>query len=207
MSKEGAAYMIPVTLQAEPSDFDTNVRQSGFAWLRSNGIDPNNPPPKASDLPAYWQRYTKQLWDAYSGVCAYLAIFFEFSTGAASTDHFIAKSQNAGKAYEWDNYRLSCLGANRNKNKFDDVLDPIGLAPETLFLNLVNGAIFPNPLLTVNQKNDAINTINRLELDSPDNRRWRAARYSYYLNNDWSLNILEQLAPFVHYEIIRQGLI
>ena len=100
------------------------------------------------------------------GVCAYLAIFFEWSTGAGSTDHFIAKSLNAGDAYEWSNYRLSCLGPNRNKNKFDDVLDPIGLTPNTFVINFASGMIAPNPALSSAQKVAARKTIRRLKLDS-----------------------------------------
>lgn len=108
--------MIPVKLQPEPDDFDKKVRQPGQTWLADHGIAPDAPPPKAADLPNYWIRSNKQLWDAYSGVCAYLAIYFEWVTGAATTDHFVAKSKHAGDAYEWVNYRLSCLGPNRKKH-------------------------------------------------------------------------------------------
>lgn len=104
--------MIPVVLQPEPADFDEKVRQPGLRWLTANGINPDNPPPRATALPNYWNRSNRQLWEAYSGMCAYLAIFFEWVTGASSTDHFIAKSRHAGNAYEWNNFRLSCLGAN-----------------------------------------------------------------------------------------------
>ena len=169
--------MIPVTLQPEPADFNTEVRQRGLTWLETQGIDLNAAPPKASKLPSYWSYSNKQLWEAYSGVCAYLAIFFEWSTGAASTDHFIAKSLNAGDAYEWSNYRLSCLAPNRNKNKFDDVLDPIGLTPNTFVINFASGKIAPNKALSSAQKVAARKTIRRLKLDSPDNNKMRAQHY------------------------------
>lgn len=195
--------MIPVTLQPEPADFDTEVRLRGQAWLGEKGIDPNAAPPKASNLPNYWSRSNKQLWEAYSGVCAYLAIFFEWSTGTASTDHFIAKSKNAGDAYEWSNYRLSCLGPNRNKNKFDDVLDPIGLAPNTFVINFASGKIAPNPALSLVQKAAARKTIRRLKLDSPENNKMRTQHYQDYLVGDCSLNFLQRKSPFVHAEIVR----
>lgn len=137
--------MIPVTLKPEPENFDTDVRQRGHAWLGEKGIALTKAPPKASILPTYWRCSNKQLWEAYFGVCAYLAIYFEWVTGASSTDHFIAKSRHAGDAYEWNNYRLCCMGANRNKTKFDDVLDPFSLAPDTFILNLVTGCIKANP--------------------------------------------------------------
>ena len=198
--------MIPVALQPEPADFDTKVRQKGHAWLGARGIALNAAPPKASKLPNYWSHSNKQLWEAYSGVCAYLAIFFEWGTGAASTDHFIAKSLNAGDAYEWSNYRLSCLGPNRNKNKFDDVLDPIGLAPNTFVINFASGKIAPNPALSPALKAAARKTIRRLKLGSPDNNKMRAQHYTDYIAGDCSLNFLQRKSPFVHSEIVRQRL-
>lgn len=165
--------MIPVALQPEPADFDIKVRQRGHAWLWRQGIALNAAPPRAADLPNYWSHSNKQLWEAYSGVCAYLAIFFEWSTGAASTDHFVPKSLNAGDAYEWSNYRLSCLGPNRNKHKFDDVLDPIGLTPNTFVVNFASGSISPNPAMSTAQRKAARKTIRRLKLDSAENNNMR----------------------------------
>ncbi len=198
--------MIPVTLQPEPSNFDADVRQPGITWLNSKGIALNAPPPAKTKFKPCWQACTEQLWESYSGTCAYLAIFFEFSTGAASTDHFIAKSKDAGQAYEWNNYRLSALGPNRNKNKFDDVLDPIGLAPDTFELNLSNGKISPNKALPPKAKAEARKTITRLKLDSPTNRKMRARHFLNYLRNNDEVG-LRELSPFVWYEAKRQGLL
>lgn len=199
--------MIPVALQPEPADFDAKVRQPGHAWLARHGIARDQPPPSPSSLPNYWSQSNKQLWDANSGVCAYLAIFFEWTTGAASTDHFIAKSRNAGDAYEWDNYRLSCLDANRKKNRFDDVLDPVGLAPNTFIINFASGEIRPNPSLKSDVLAAARKTIRRLKLDSPENNEMRARHFQNYINKDWALSYVQWASPFVYAEIIRQGLV
>jgi uncharacterized protein (TIGR02646 family) len=207
LQKKGLVEMIPVTQQAEPADFDAKVRQPGLKWLADEGIALNAPPPKASDLPAYWSKSNRQLWDAYSGVCAYLAIYFEWVIGAESTDHFIAKSKNAGHAYEWSNYRLSCLGANRNKREFDDLLDPIGLKRDTFVLNLSDGAIKPNPALDAADQAAASNTIKRLKLDSPDCNAMRAKHYSNYIKKGVSGKFLKEHSPFVWYEAQRQGLL
>ena len=198
--------MIPVTLQPEPPDFKQEVRQKGHDWLNSKGIALNVAPPKGTKLPNYWSHSNKQLWDAYSGVCAYLAIYFEWSTGASSTDHFVAKSRHAGDAYEWNNYRLACLGANRTKNKFDDVLDPIGLAHDTFFLNLSSGLIKANPALTRSLKAAVRKTITRLKLNSAENKQMRAKHYSQYLRHKDPIT-LKELSPFVWYEAQRQGLL
>ncbi len=198
--------MIPVTLQPEPEDFNKEVRQKGLKWLEEKGIDPAFAPTKASELPNYWRHSNKQLWEAYSGICAYLAIYFEWGTGASSTDHFIAKSENAGQAYEWSNYRLSCLGSNRNKHKFDDVLDPIGLHPDTFFINFVSGEIYPNPSLNPDEHALAYKTIKRLKLDSAENNKMRAEHYGTYVSRDCKLNFLLSKSPFVYAEIVRQRL-
>lgn len=198
--------MIPVTLQQEPGDFDEKVRKKGHAWLVGEGIALNAVPPKASGLPNYWSHSNKQLWDKYSGVCAYLAIYFEWVTGAASTDHFVAKSKHAGDAYEWNNYRLSSMGANRNKNKFDDVLDPIGLAADTFVLNLASGEISPNAKLSAADKAAARKTIKRLKLDSPDHNAMRGRHFTQYARHG-DQQTLKELNPFVWYEAQRQGLL
>ena len=198
--------MIPVILQQEPADFHQRVRQPGYQWLASKGIDLNSVPPKVSDLPHYWTRCNKQLWDAYSGICAYLAIYFEWVTGTSSTDHFVAKSRHAGNAYEWNNYRLSSLAPNRNKGAFDDILDPIDLQTETFILNLANGRIIPNPTLNADYKRSASITIQRLKLDSPDHNSMRARHFSRYLRSK-DEQTLKELSPFVWYEAQRQGLL
>ncbi len=198
--------MIPICLQPEPVDFDVKVRQKGLTWLADKGIALNAAPPKASALPNYWSHSNRQLWDAYSGVCAYLAIYFEWATGASSTDHFVAKSKHAGDAYEWNNYRLSCLGANRNKNKFDDVVDPIGLASSTFLLNLATGGIRPNPQLSVPEKSAAKKTITRLKLNSAEHKQMRSRHYSQYLKHRHP-DTLKLYSPFVWYEANRQGVL
>jgi uncharacterized protein (TIGR02646 family) len=157
-------------------------------------------------LPDYWSWSNNALWNAYSGTCAYLAIYFEWPTGASSTDHFAPKSKHAGLAYEWDNYRLSCLGPNRNKNKYTDVLDPIGLAVNTFVLNLASGQIKPNAALVGLQKVAAVNTIKRLKLDSPHHNAMRARHFAEYIVHGHKPTLKKQ-SPFVWYEADRQGLL
>ena len=198
--------MIPVDLQDEPANFDERVRQPGLAWLAEHGMSLDQAPSDPSKLPNYWTRTNEQLWEAYSGVCAYLSIYFEWVTGAASTDHFIAKSSLAGEAYEWNNFRLSCLAPNRSKNKYDDVIDPVGMAKHTFVINFSSGEISPNPALSAEQKALARKTITRLKLDSHQNDKMRAEHFTSYIQGDFSLDYLSRKSPFVYTEIMRQGL-
>lgn len=197
--------MIPVLLQKEPVDFDAEVRQKGRTWLTKNGIAVNASPPKASKLPRYWSHSNLHLWNAYSGTCAYLAIFFEWSTGASSTDHFVAKSLKAGDAYEWSNYRLSCLAANRSKAAHG-VLDPVGLKPETFILNLAKGSVRVNPGLSTPEKVNARKTMTRLKLNDPELKAARARHFQEYTEHKHQ-KTFKKLSPFVWYEAQRQGLL
>ena len=206
MQAKGVVAMIPVALQPEPEDFDQKVRRKGLNWLKDKGIPANGPPPRATDLPNYWTKSNKQLWDAYSGVCAYLAIYFEWVTGASSTDHFVPKSKHAGKAYEWDNYRLSCIGPNRKKWVSDDILDPIGLRKDTFVLEFATGKIKSNPELDGVLKAKAARTIRQLQLDSPEHNAMRSRRFHRYVKGK-DAETLKELPPFIWYEAQRQGLL
>ena len=198
--------MIPVALQPESADFDAEVRQKGLLWLAQKGIAPGCAAPKGTKFTAYWSYSNKQLWSAYSGVCAYLAIYFEWPSGAASTDHFVPKSQRPDLAYEWGNFRLSCLAPNRLKNKFNDVIDPMVLAANTFELNLVTGEIRPSSFLQPTQIQAATKTIKRLKLDSPEHNHMRQRHYNQYLRHK-DAQTLRELSPFVWYEADRQGLL
>lgn len=199
--------MIPVTPQPEPSTFDAKVRKPGLDWLNQQGIPLDQPPADPAALPTYWRRTQKELWRAYRGVCAFLCIYFEWPLGAQSTDHFIPKSSNAGSAYEWANYRLSCLGMNRIKNKFDDVMDPFEIKQDTFVLNLASGEIKPGDAQPDDIKAKATETIRRLKLDDPETNRMRAERYGDYCRGDVSADYLARHSPFVWYEAQRQGLL
>ena len=199
--------MIPVTPAPEPPVFNVMVRQPGLQWLVNNGIPSGQPPPDPAVLPPFWRKTSKELWTAYSGVCAYLCIYMEWPLGAHSTDHFVAKSRDAGQAYEWLNYRLSCLGANRNKNRFDDILDPFTLQPDTFVLNFASGAIHPNRAMPPNVQDDAQKTIDRLGLDEQECREMRLQHYGDYVNHDLSGAHLKRESPFVWHEANRQGLL
>lgn len=199
--------MIPVTPQPEPADFDAKVRTPGLLWLHSRGINLDQPPPRPKALPAYWRETQRELWDAYAGVCAYLCIYFEWPLGAHSTDHFVAKSRQAGQVYEWSNYRLSCLAMNRNKGRFDDILDPFEIQPDTFTLNLASGMIAANPALPTSDRAKAQATIRRLKLDAPATNRMRAEHFDAYCRGDVTAAYLQRHSPFVWYEAQRQGLL
>ena len=109
--------------------------------------------------------------------------------------------------FEYTNYRLSCLGANRNKNRFDDILDPFEIEPDTFVLNLSSGSIKPNPCKPGDTRRRAQETITRLGLDDAETNEMRARHFDEYQRNDVSGAHLKRQSPFVWYEAQRQNLL
>lgn len=199
--------MIPVTAQPEPADFDAKVRKKGLAHLAEKGFLLNQPLPPNADIKPYWRACLTDLHQAYSGVCAYLGVFFERVMGGGSVDHFIAKSASAELAYEWANYRLACSTMNSRKREYKDVLDPFFLAPDLFRLQLSTGHIYPNPNLDPLAMRLTEETIERLGLDDPPCKELRARWYQDYLEHQLPSVYLKDKAPFVWAEAARQGLL
>jgi uncharacterized protein (TIGR02646 family) len=199
--------MIPVAAQPEPPAFDAEVRQKGLSHLKKRGFPLAQPLPPKAEIEPYWRACLTDLHQAYGGVCAYLCIFFERVIGGASVDHFIAKSSNAGLAYEWSNYRLACSTMNSRKREFSDVLDPFSLAPDLFHLQLATGHIYPNPALSTEPLRLVQQTIDRLGLDDPACRELRARWYQEYLEHGLPAAYLKRKSPFVWSEAHRQGLL
>jgi len=204
--------VIPVKEKDAPADFDAKVRTPGNNWLREQGIPPEGPKPKGVVLDPFWTHCLPDLYREYEGICAYLCIYFEKVLGAASVDHFVAKSPKPGLAYEWSNFRLACLGENRRKG-VKDVLDPFTLKPDTFQLELVTGRIYPGDSLSPEEKAAAEDTIEKLGLDDPDCRAFRVRRFTDYLalrgplTSEEAEKQLRRYSPFIWYEAQRQGLL
>lgn len=199
--------MIPVAEQREPADFDHKVRQKGLAHLRRKGVQLDQPLPPNASIEPYWRACLTDLHQAYGGVCAYLGVFFERVMGGGSVDHFIAKSSDAGGAYEWSNYRLACSTMNSRKREYSDVLDPFFLARDLFRLQLSTGHIYPNPELEARPMRLVEETIERLGLDDAQCRELRARWYQEYLEYQLPANFLKRKSPFVWSEAHRQGLL
>jgi len=203
--------MIPVSPKPEPANFDKEVRRPGLKKLVTLKINMSAPLPPKTKIPPLWRKCINDLHASYDGICAYLGIYIERATGAASADHFVAKSSLPSLAYEWSNYRLACHAMNSRKNKFDDVLDPF-LIPVDLFrIEFISGRIYCNSSQPNGIQTDAENTIGRLGLNNGINKQMRARIYSEYLNQsdppNAALNAYyARYYPFIWTEISRQGL-
>lgn len=196
-----------VDRQGPPADFEENVRKKGLRHLRRKGIALNRPLPPDADITPYWRACLDDLYLCYGGICAYLAVFFERTTGGASVDHFVAKSKLAGLAYEWTNYRLACSTMNSRKRDYEDVLDPFDVVNGWFRLELISGRVYPAPDQPDDVKMRVEETIDRLGLDDPGNREMRARHYLEYRQGFYNEEFLRRRSPFVWFEAERQGLL
>lgn len=193
--------MIPIVQQPEPSDFDQKVRQPGLKYLAS--LPPGRDPDWSNH--AYWRNASRELWQAYRGICAYYSCYFEYQM-AHSVDHFDPKTSHPTRAYEWSNYRLCSMGENAIKNK-KSILDPFLLKPDSFFINFQDGSIYPNPTYPTSYQQDCRDTARALKLDTVLSNQARVRVYTDYKLYHYPLVCMEKYYPFVYHEIVRQGLV
>jgi len=193
--------MIHVERQPEPSDFDANVRQKGLKWLQK--CEDN----QKWDSHTYWHRASEDLYHAYQGICAYLAIYFERVTGADSVDHFRPKTVYPELAYEWSNYRLSSRLVNSRKREFEDVLDPFTIETGWFYLDFLSGEVYANPDLSEDIRQKIDRTINRLKLNDAELCRLRCRHFREYQEQEYTGEFLKKRSPFVWAEAHRQALL
>lgn len=191
--------MIPIQAQPEPADFETKVRAKGAEFL---AVDPN---PTIWTNREYWQDALPELYELYSHVCAYTALWIPRNEGVASVDHFIPKSAVPAEAYEWRNFRLTSLKMNSRKREFRDVIDPFVITPSTFQLKFPSLMIFPNPNLARRVKTQVAATIKRLKLNRDDGIKSRLDWLLPYCDGEASFGLLRRKAPFIAYELERQG--
>lgn len=199
--------MIPVQEKPEPASFNANVRVRGTRSLQRKGIDPVVSLPAGKTLSPFWRDCLDDLYREYDQTCAYLAVHIERATGGVTADHFVAKSQLPGQAYEWSNFRLASAIVNARKCDFSDVLDPFVLPPDWFRLELVTGRIYASPDIAPADQARVMATIERVGLDNATSREMRARHYQEYRQGAYTAAFLLRRSPFVYQEADRQGLL
>lgn len=154
--------MRPLAPSPEPAAFHERARLRGNRWLARRQAA------KPSDFPAYWNEFREEVQTAFAGCCAYLG----FPIPSGQIDHFVAKSKDRTKTYEWSNYRWGEPRVNQLKSDAD-FLDPFALQPGWVAIDPVTleyeaGADLPSPLRDVAEA--TFNVLNDPELLR--GRRW-----------------------------------
>lgn len=193
--------MIPIKLQPEPADFDDKVRKKGVVFLNKF------PHPTSWKNREYWRESLNDLYKTYSCICSYSAQWIPITEGSPSVDHFIPKSVQPELAYEWDNFRLASLRMNARKNDFQDVIDPCKLNPGDFILDFPVLSISTNFNLPDLLKKQIMDTIDRLKLNDEICKQGRLEWLMPYCETVYPFEYLKRKAPFIAYELERQGLV
>ncbi len=206
--EEGASGVIRVQRQPEPPDFDEVVRQPGLAYLRLLGIDPDAVVPQKHPWKKCWRACADQLYNSYSGICAYFAVRIHRRSGSPEPDHFLPKSKASSKhAYEWDNYRLACHALNNIKGEKDGLIDPFEVGEDWFLFNFIDGGVYPNPQLPQTVQDRIADTIERLHLSDGDSNMERLEAFEDYRSGRISRALFARDYPFLFQELTRQGLV
>ena len=194
--------MIRIPPAAEPPSFQDRVREQGRRFLTSTP----RPTTKQWASHAYWREFGGQLHDSYDGICAYSCHWIPYDTGADSVEHFRPKGAYPDLAYEWSNYRLVCLTLNGRKGTAEDVIDPFLVTAGWFTID------FPSMLVRAAANLDGADaarvdsTIKRLGLNDEGTCLKSRVKYlSDYCSGGISLDHFRRHAPFIVYELERQG--
>jgi hypothetical protein len=95
---------------------------------------------------------------------------------------------------------------NSRKGDFQDTLDPFKIKDGTFILDFTTLKVLPGPNLSPRLKNLAQATIDRLKLNDAVCTEGRTEWLRPYIENEVSIHYLRRRAPFLAYEIDRQGL-
>lgn len=196
--------MIKVVYQPEPRDFDINVRQKGRKHFATHPYPRTSKEWEGKD---YWVNALDDLYDSYSGICSYCAEWIPKTTGDPTVDHFIPKSIDPNLAYEWSNFRLACLRFNRAKKTYTDILDPFEIEPEWFILHFPSLQVLANRQLPDEIIQKIETTIMRLKLRDDRSIDSRKRWVIDFCKSDITFSFLKRHAPFIAFEIERQGIL
>lgn len=195
--------MIPVSLSAPPPHYKTRVRRPGMQFLAAT------PNPTSNDWSRhrYWQKIHRYLYEWHKGVCVYCASWTprsrkHSSVDHTSIDHFVPKSKDRLRAYEWSNFRMVRSKLNHRKDNFEDVLDPCTLQPGWFRLDFTTFLLKPDPALPAKAQGQVTATIQRLLLNGdPSYVNERAHVVYRYAAGRISFADVQRLYPFIASEM------
>lgn len=194
--------MIHVSSQAEPYTFDNQVRIPGQAFLL------RFPNPTSRDYSHhradYWRSCLGELHKSYSEICSYMAEWILLRD--SSVDHFVPKSADKSKVYEWTNYRLALKQLNQNKGQAA-ILDPFTITNGWFIIDFDTFFVKPEPSLDKARKADVRFAIQKLKLNNDMFRNRRIEHIRSYCNGRADIASLERRAPFIALELHRQNLL
>jgi hypothetical protein len=196
--------MIHVQIQPEPPEFDKLVRQPGVAYLK---LHPK-PPSKQWKSHSYWRKIVPQLRKSYQEICAYCCHWIPPDTGSNTVEHFLPKDKYPKQAYEWNNYRLVSGTLNGRKGIREDVLDPFQIENGWFIIDFPSLLVKPAQGLLPSIAQSVQITIDILGLNNEGTcLQGREAYIRAYCLGEIDFPHLKKKAPFIAFELQRQGLV
>lgn len=200
--------LIPVTLPPAPPPYISKVKEPGEVFLRANPV----PTSKDWSRHNYWRFIHSYLYKRLGGICVYCASWtprhnesFE-GTDSTSIDHFVPKSINPQRAYDWNNFRLCRARLNNLKGEHTDVLDPCAMTNRCFMLDFSTFLIKPAHDLSASLEKQVRSTIKRLRLNEDgDYVAQRIEVIRDYSLGKVPINKLRMKYPFIAEEIVIQG--
>ena len=189
-------------MQPEPTDFYDEVKKDGDDFL----FEVPRPTTEQWKGKEYWRRALPDAMREYGSICAYCAMRL-ITPASPSIDHYVPRKDAPELAYEWSNFRLAAFILNTRKNKYRDILDPFTLQQDSFQINFDTFMIVPAPDMPANDKVKVRDTVTRLKLN--DDEAFVESRMEWieeYLIGEISFQHLTKQAPFIAYEIKRQGM-
>jgi hypothetical protein len=192
--------LIRVVPKPEYPTFDSQVRKQGAAFL----ADCPRPTSEQFKKKNFWNRAAKELHAAYSGVCAYTAMYLPEQ---GSVDHFVPKSVNPSLAYEWSNFRLASGRVNNSKGNQTNILDPFKVDDSWFEIDIPSCLLKAGTNVAADVRTHINTTINSLRLNADDYYvQERCNILIEYAKGEISLGFLKRRYPFLAKEIERQSL-
>lgn len=196
--------MMRVDLKPEPPVFEDRVRKKGQRYLAKVP----SPTKQQWAEHAYWTDVKFALHDAYCGICNFVCHWIPPDTGSITVEHYKPKAKYPADAYEWANYRLMCGTLNGRKSDYEDVLDPFGITNGMFVLDFPSLFVKPSKEINAGLQARVKATIDRLKLNDEGTCIKARARYlKRYCLGEVDFPYLKSDAPFIAFELERQGLV
>jgi hypothetical protein len=194
--------MMPLAMKQPPPNFPNLVREPGRVFLRKIP-HPTSEEWKKGD---FWVKVLPYMRSQYDSLCSYCAQWIPHSTGNHTVDHFIPKSLRPALAYEWSNYRYVSSRFNSRKG-MRSILDPFTLTEPPFEMDFSSFLLTTNPNLQPGEQALALETIRILKLNSDDDLVYERQEWTNeYRAGEITFEHLRRKAPFLAYEVDRQGL-
>lgn len=138
-------YLIRIQLYNPPANYLNSVLNKGRRYLQ------RKPSPSSREFArhAYWQAIHRDLYSLYGGICSYCASWTPLPPSSrnhnTSVDHFIPKSVDPSRAYEWDNFRLCRAELNQRKASCLAVMDPAAIENGWFTIDFTSFLLKPSP--------------------------------------------------------------